>query len=224
MRPGLRDRLPLWLQTRCAVEPRALAALVVVLLGAAGFAGWELWSGRPEPVRVPAAVAAPAADPAPPSSSSPSSPSPPAGAERGHVLVDVAGEVSEPGVHRLPAGSRVADALTAAGGVRSGTDTVALNRARVLLDGEHILVGVTPPPGGPPVKGGAGPGPVPGPVSLNTATVEDLDTLPGIGPVLARKIVDHRTEQGGFRTVEQLRDVGGIGDSRFAELENRVVP
>ncbi|MEE1928414.1 ComEA family DNA-binding protein [Streptomyces sp. TRM 70351] len=223
---AVRERLPLWLQSRCAVEPRALAALLLVLLLAAGFGAYELWSGRPAPVPVPEATGpGPTAQP-PPSTG----PEPPAGpspaAESGHVLVDVAGTVREPGVHRLRAGARVADALAAAGGVRPGTDTAGLNRARVLADGEHIVVGVTPTPvpAGPAPPGGTAAGGGSAVVSLNTATVEQLDTLPGIGPVLARQIVEHRTRHGGFRSVDDLRDVRGIGESRFADLAPRVTP
>ncbi|MGD9482977.1 ComEA family DNA-binding protein [Streptomyces sp. TRM70308] len=200
------------------MEPRSLVALLGVLLAAAGFAGYQWWDGRPEPVAAPPAAVREAAAPDP---GPRASPAPRAG--QVHVLVDVVGRVREPGVHRLVAGARVADALAAAGGVEPGADTVGLNRARVLTDGEHLLVDVTPPPGAPPAPGAPGGG-EPGPVSLNTATAAQLDTLPGIGPVLAQAIVDHRTEQGGFRSVDQLREVRGIGESRFAELESRVTP
>lgn len=144
------------------------------------------------------------------------------------VVVDVSGKVRRPGVLRLPVGARVVDALRAAGGVPPGTDTTGLNRARVLMDGEHVVVGVpvaAAPPGALPVAAPQGvPGSVgaEGPVSLNTATVEQLDTLPGVGPVLARHIVEHRTQRGGFRSVEELREVRGIGDRRFADLRPRV--
>ncbi|MFG3040373.1 helix-hairpin-helix domain-containing protein [Streptomyces sp. NPDC048330] len=146
------------------------------------------------------------------------------------VVVDVGGKVLRPGVLTLPAGSRVADALEAAGGARPGADLTALNRARVLFDGEQVLVGL---PGAPPggaaagagASGGAGGGGGPGaPLSLSTATVEQLDTLPGVGPVLAQHIVDHRVEHGGFRSVAELREVNGIGERRFAELEPLVRP
>ncbi|MFD3546405.1 helix-hairpin-helix domain-containing protein, partial [Streptomyces sp. NPDC058655] len=138
------------------------------------------------------------------------------------VVVDVGGKVREPGVRRLPAGSRVEDALAAAGGVRPGADTTGLNRARVLVDGEQVLVGVPVPPQAQPPPGGAGPGP--GPLSLGSATVEQLDGLPGVGPVLARHIVDFRTARGGFRSVEELRQVNGIGERRFADLRPLVRP
>jgi competence protein ComEA len=157
-------------------------------------------------------------------------------------VVDVSGKVREPGVHRLPAGSRVADALKAAGGVRPGTDIGGLNRARFLVDGEQVVVGAPSAAGpgaagvpgvpGAGVAGGSGSAVVgPGgavapvtPVALNTATLEQLDTLPGVGPVLAQHIIDHRSRHGGFRSVDELREVNGIGDRRFADLRNLVRP
>ncbi|MFI8911646.1 helix-hairpin-helix domain-containing protein [Streptomyces sp. NPDC053513] len=235
----LRDRTPVWMQTRCGLEPRALAALTVVLLVAAGLAGAYFWTGRPEPVRAPALVhaAAPvAAVPAPrsgPGAASGPGPGPVrgTGAAGARVVVDVGGKVRRPGVLTLPAGSRVADALRAAGGAEPGADLTGVNRARVLFDGEQILVGLpgTPVTGSGPngsTSGGSGPGGgVPGaPLSLNTATAEQLDGLPGVGPVLARHIVDHRTEHGGFRSVAELREVNGIGERRFADLEPLVRP
>ncbi|MFZ4301188.1 helix-hairpin-helix domain-containing protein [Streptomyces cinereoruber] len=239
---GARDRLPLWVQTRCGLEPRTLAALTVVLLVAAGLAGGYFWTGRPEPVRAPELVRAAPATVAPAGRSGPEPeareeagppPVPPAPSvsSAGKVVVDVGGKVRRPGVLTLPAGSRVADALRAAGGVRSGADLTGINRARVLSDGEQVLVDVPgaqvagPGPGSGGGAGGTGGGSVPGtPVSLNTATVEQLDTLPGVGPVLAQHIVDHRTEHGGFRSVAELREVTGIGERRFADLEPLVRP
>ncbi|GGP91408.1 MULTISPECIES: ComEA family DNA-binding protein [Streptomyces] len=220
-RLAVRERLPVWLQARCAVEPRTVAAVGVVLVAAVGFAGQQYWSSRPREVTAPA-LAAPAVVPAGATASA----GPPAaaggGAAPARIVVDVGGKVREPGVRRLPAGSRVEDALAAAGGVRPGTDTTGLNRARVLVDGEQVLVGVNataqPPPGG------AVGGPPAGPLSLGSATVEQLDGLPGVGPVLAQHIVDFRTARGGFRSVEELRQVNGIGERRFADLRTLVRP
>jgi competence protein ComEA len=121
----------------------------------------------------------------------------------------------------------VADALRAAGGVRPGVNTEGLNRARFLVDGEQVLVGapvgaVAPPgPAGEAASGPAGAGPA-APVSLNTATVDQLDSLPGVGPVLARHIIDYRTQHGGFRSVDELREVNGIGGRRFSDLRDLV--
>lgn len=220
---AVRERLPVWLQARCGVEPRAVGAVAVVLVAAVGFAGQQYWSARPRAVTAPAVVA-PAAVPVAAAMGVPV-PAPaggPGGVSAGsaaRIVVDVGGKVRDPGVRRLPAGSRVEDALAAAGGVRPGTDTTGLNRARVLVDGEQVLVGV---PGLPPA--GAGPGQASGPLSLGSATVDQLDGLPGVGPVLAQHIVDFRTARGGFRSVEDLRQVNGIGERRFADLRGLVRP
>ncbi|MFC9298308.1 helix-hairpin-helix domain-containing protein [Streptomyces sp. NPDC057011] len=216
-RLAVRERLPVWLQARCAVEPRTVAAVGVVLAAAVGVAAQQYWSARPQPVTAPAVVAPGGVSATAPALAATGATPGPAGAG-GRVVVDVSGAVREPGVRRLPAGSRVEDALAAAGGVRPGTDTSGLNRARVLVDGEQVLVGAPaqPPPGGA--------GPSPGPVSLGTATVEQLDGLPGVGPVLAQHIVDFRTANGGFRSVEELRQVNGIGERRFADLRTLVRP
>ncbi|MFE5596178.1 helix-hairpin-helix domain-containing protein [Streptomyces sp. NPDC056549] len=239
----LRDRTPVWVQTRCGLEPRALGALTVVLLVAAVVAGGYFWTGRPEPVRAPelvraaAPVAPETAVPAPGAGSGAGSGvgsgvgagvpgGPGAGASAGaRVVVDIGGKVRRPGVLTLPAGSRVADALRAAGGAEPGADLTGVNRARVLFDGEQVLVGLPGAPAGGSGPGGGAGGGAPGvPLSLNTATAEQLDGLPGVGPVLAQHIVDHRTEHGGFRSVGELREVDGIGERRFADLEPLVRP
>ena len=142
------------------------------------------------------------------------------------LVVAVGGKVRKPGLVRLPPGARVADALEAAGGAEPGVDVTALNLARKVVDGELIMVGATPPPGAVPPGGGAG-GPAAGPtaggpINLNTATLADLDSLPGVGPVLAQRILDARTAQGGFRAVSDLRKVDGIGDSRYEQLKDLV--
>ncbi|MFJ7626241.1 helix-hairpin-helix domain-containing protein [Streptomyces sp. NPDC097595] len=228
---AVRERLPMWVQLRCGLEPKTLAALAVVLVAAAVFAGMHFWSARPEGVRAPDMVGEAVHAPAPEAAADADEegggrpePSPgPAAGPGGQIVVDVSGKVRDPGLRRLAAGSRVDDALTAAGGARPGTDLAGLNRARVLMDGEQIVVGVPPAPvpapgvGGPAAEGG-------GPVSLNTATAEQLEGLPGVGPVLAQHIVDYRTQHGGFRSVEELREVNGIGDRRFADLRPRVRP
>ncbi|TRV82126.1 ComEA family DNA-binding protein [Streptomyces sp. 130] len=219
----------MWVQLRCGLEPRTLAALAVVLVAAAVLAGTHFWSARPADVRAPDTVGeaahAPAPDAAPEDGGRPE-PSPgaaPTAGAGGQIVVDVSGKVRDPGLRRLPAGSRVDDALTAAGGARPGTDLAGLNRARVLMDGEQIVVGAPPVPA--PAPGGlAGDGAGAGPVSLSTATAEQLEGLPGVGPVLAQHIVDYRTQHGGFRSVDELREVNGIGDRRFADLRPRVRP
>jgi competence protein ComEA len=220
---ALRERLPVWVQLRCGLEPRTLAALAVVLVAAAVFAAQHFWAGRPQALRPPELVHQGAAVKAGERAHSPGPPQPEA--ERAaRIVVDVSGKVLRPGVLRLPAGSRVADALAAAGGARPGTDLTGLNRARVLMDGEQVVVGVPVPPGAAGTGAIASAGAAAGPVSLNSATVEQLESLPGVGPVLAQHIVDHRTQHGGFRSVDELRDVNGIGDRRFADLEKLVRP
>jgi competence protein ComEA len=129
------------------------------------------------------------------------------------VVVAVMGRVHTPGLVELPAGSRVADAIAAAGGALPDTDLSTLNLARKLTDGELITVGV------PAAVVDGGPA---GPLNLNTATVEQLQELPGVGPVLAARIVDYRQRQGGFRSVEELLNVAGIGDAKYAELASLV--
>lgn len=233
---ALRERMPLWLQTRCGLERRSVAALSVLLVVAAVFAVQHFWSGRTQPVAAPEVVREAAAygagkpEPAtgdPATTDEPESRTAPTATAGPEIVVDVGGKVRDPGIHSLPAGSRVADALRAAGGVRPGTKTDGLNRARFLVDGEQVIVGASappPPPGAGTASGGqAGAGPA-APVSLNTATTDQLETLPGVGPVLAQHIVDYRTQHGGFRSVDQLREVNGIGERRFADLRELVRP
>jgi len=140
------------------------------------------------------------------------------------LVVHVAGGVVRPGVYHLPAGSRVDDAITAAGGPVPGVDIDAVNRAAPLTDGQRVRVPLpgepAPPPDDVPVPTTTPGAPPPAaPVNLNTATVEQLETLPGVGPAIAAAIVEQRTRVGGFKTVRDLLDVRGIGESRLAQLE-----
>ncbi|WP_436839846.1 helix-hairpin-helix domain-containing protein [Streptomyces albogriseolus] len=227
--PALRERLPLWVQARCGLERRGVVALSALLVLALVFAVQHFWTGRTQPVRAPEVVrAAPAAqgegaDGGGGPSGAPGSFGQAGGTAAPEIMVDVSGKVRDPGVHRLPAGSRVEDALKAAGGVRPGTKTGGLNRARFLVDGEQVVVGGPASAPAAPAGTGTAAGPT-APVSLNTATVDQLDTLPGVGPVLAQHIVDYRTRNGGFRSVDELREVNGIGDRRFADLRDLVRP
>ncbi|MFJ2826748.1 helix-hairpin-helix domain-containing protein [Streptomyces sp. NPDC087263] len=233
--PAVRERMPLWLQSRCGLERRSVVALSVLLVVAAVFAVQHFWVGRTQSVRAPEVVraAAPFGEAAGQAKQQELAPdaaagSPgPVGAAGTVIVVDVSGKVRSPGLQRLRTGSRVEDALRAAGGVRPGTNTEGLNRARLLVDGEQVAVGVPALVGGSGTAGSAasvgGAAPA-APVSLTTATVEQLDGLPGVGPVLAQHIVDYRTQNGGFRSVDELREVNGIGDRRFADLRNLVRP
>ncbi|MEU6342800.1 ComEA family DNA-binding protein [Streptomyces sp. NPDC046977] len=222
-RPALTERLPTWFALRCGMEPRTALALAVVLVLALGFAAHHFWTGRPRTVAVPPAVSTlPPAVPAPASANS-RTPRPEPGPQA-VLVVDVAGKVRRPGLRRLPTGARVADALRAAGGALPGADTSALNLARRLADGEQIVVGRAAAPGMAALAApGAAPA-TPAAVSLNGATADQLDTLPGVGPVLARHILEYRAQHGGFTSVDQLRDVTGIGDRRFADLKPLVTP
>ncbi|MFB9235899.1 ComEA family DNA-binding protein [Plantactinospora siamensis] len=219
---------------RSAFDPgrpgvRALAAVVAVVVGGAAF--WA-WRARPDVDPVPVAgvpSAASGRDPSP----SETDPGPTGASPGAEVVVAVAGKVRRPGLVRLPAGARLADAIDAAGGALPGVDVALLNPARRLVDGELVAVGVTPPaagepavPGGAPgggQPGAAGPGgPVAGgKVNLNTATLAELDALPGVGPVLAQRILDRR-QQGPYRSVSDLRQVEGIGQSRYEDLKDLV--
>jgi competence protein ComEA len=139
--------------------------------------------------------------------------------------VHVAGAVHRPGVYRLRAGARVVDAVRRAGGARRGADLSAINLAQKLEDGRQVLVMKRAPGGavaaGPGVPGLPGTAPAP-PVDLNTATLEQLDTLDGVGPATAQKILEYRQEHGGFGSVEELGQVSGIGPKRLAALRDHV--
>lgn len=218
---------------RRGVKALAVVALVVVLIAAV-----IAWRARPKQQPVAAEAVAVAGTPTEPGGTTldggaagpdgtAGSGNPVAsgatGASPGEVVVAVAGKVRKPGLVRLPAGARVADALEAAGGALPGTDVALLNLARKVTDGELILVGVTAPPAQPAAPGGAGqPTQSGGMVNLNTATLAELDALPGVGPVLAQRILNHRDQHGGFRAVSDLRQVDGIGDARYEQLKELV--
>ena len=149
-----------------------------------------------------------------------SSAGPSTGAAPGTVTVDVAGKVRHPGIAVLDAGSRVVDALEAAGGARPGVDLTGLNLARVLVDGEQVVVGGPAPSGAaasasPPAGDPSGPVTL---VNLNTATESELDTLPEVGPVTAASILQWRDQHGGFTSVDELLEVDGIGEVTLGKL------
>jgi competence protein ComEA len=145
---------------------------------------------------------------------------------RGELYVHVAGAVRRPGVYRLPAGSRVEVAVRRAGGASRRGDAGAVNLAAPLEDGQQVVVPVRGP--AQPAAGATGAsapgGPPAAPISLSSATPEQLDTLDGIGPKLAAKIIEYRDEHGGFRSIDQLRDVEGIGEKRFEALRESLRP
>lgn len=137
------------------------------------------------------------------------------------LVVDVVGRVRRPGVYRLATGARVLDAVHAAGGMLPGVAPQSVNLAARVSDGQLIAVGiaVAADPGAPPATGASA---ASGPVDLNTAGAEQLDALPGVGPVLAQHILDYRAAHGAFRSVDQLTSVAGIGPAKFATLRGLV--
>jgi competence protein ComEA len=197
---GIRD----WL---AGLSRRELVLLVA--LGLVGLGGAGLWYVRslPAPVAVRTAPASPEVSPTP-----------------AVLFVHVAGWVRRPGVYELPEGDRVIDAIERAGGPRRGAETSALNLAALLTDGQQVLVpGPAPPPGT-----GAAPGstdgttPAPTLVNVNSAAAEELETLPGIGEVLAQAIISYREEHGPFAAVDELEEVSGIGPATLEEIRDLV--
>jgi len=204
---------------RWRIEPSAALLLAAVAVAVAGWFGWSAL--RPEPAPIEVSLEG-QGEPWPDASLSPATPdvgasTPEASAE---VVVDVQGAVARPGVHRLPAGSRVVDAVAAAGGPVAGGAAPGLNLARVLVDGEQLVVGAAeaadPAAAGPAGSAGAVAGE--GKVDLNRASLPELDGLPGVGPVLAQRILDFRAKVGRFRSVEELREVSGIGERTYTRL------
>lgn len=170
-----------------------LTAVAVVIAGvAAAFLLWPAPTAAPQVV-----VAAPRADTT-------------------TITVHASGAVSAPGLVSLPSGSRVADAVVAAGGALPGADLAALNLAAPLVDGQQLVVPYEVPVDGTAVAAD-------GRVRINTADATALEGLPGVGPVLAQRIVAHRTAHGPFATVEDLLDVPGIGESKLAALRESVI-
>ncbi|MEI7797426.1 MAG: helix-hairpin-helix domain-containing protein [Actinomycetes bacterium] len=137
------------------------------------------------------------------------------------LIIDVAGKVKNPDVYELPQGSRVIDAIKAAGGVGKGADSSGVNMARLLEDGEQIYIESSSSPThslSSTSRGTRG-----GKVNLNRANLAELDGLPGVGPVLAARIIEWRSKNGNFKSVDELRRVSGIGDAKFNELKEVVV-
>jgi len=189
-------------------EAGALAVLGLLLLIGAGLAYMR---------------ARPAAAVAPPSGAVSASASPGASAAPANtIVVDVVGAVRKPGVYDFAQGARVVDAVRQAGGFLPDAEPQAINLARPLVDGEQIVVpkkGETP--AGPATGGGAAQQPG-GKVNINNASVSDFDGLPGIGPVLAQKIVDYRDQHGPFHSVQDLMKVSGIGQKKFDSLKDLI--
>ena len=176
-----------------------LAALTIVLIGA-----WSLSRGGSAPEPPPAAIEVSSA----------------AGEAGARVVVHVAGAVRRPGVYRMRSDARVSEAVDRAGGATRRADVSQVNLAAKVEDGRQVLVPAKVRAAG---GGGAAPAPQEGvPLNLNTATLEQLDELDGIGPATAQSILDYREEHGGFGSVEELGHVPGIGDVRLASLREQV--
>jgi competence protein ComEA len=231
---------------------RVLAAIGIAVLVAALVTGWWVLSSRPRQLAVrsssmeAAAIGtahsggvrvAASAMPAHGSAQASAQVSAQPAQSPSAVVVDVEGKVRHPGVYHLSAGARVVDAVRAAGGVRHGASSNAVNLAAPVRDGEQVRIGVhgagvrgagtqAGTSGG--SRGGSGGGAVPGtagstaPVELNSATLPQLETLPGVGPVLAQRILDWRSQHGHFTSVDQLTQVSGIGPATFADLRDAV--
>ena len=201
---------------------RASRGFVVPLLGAAALLGGyrlvERWP-RPEPVAIvvpPTATAAPSVAPT-----------------LAPLTVHIVGAVERPGVYALPAGSRLDDLVRRAGGLAADADVERVNLADYLRDAQQVHIprrGSTPPPAPTPLGGGPAAGSRAGPgvavsgglVNVNTATQAELDTLPGIGPAYAERIIAYREAHGGFQRLEELLEVSGIGPARYAQIQDLV--
>ncbi len=193
---------------------------VVVALAAAAITGWvvvRVVSGpAPAPVELVAGTPIPSAV-----ASSSSNGAAPAVAvsPAAQLVVHVIGDVRRPGLVRLAPGSRVADAVAAAGGLTRGGGSGALNLARLVVDGEQIVVSPDAAPSADPAAAGSATTAV---INLNTATAVDLDTLPGVGLVMSARILEWRTAHGRFSSVDQLREISGIGARTFERLAPHV--
>ncbi|GAB3593851.1 hypothetical protein GCM10027446_16700 [Angustibacter peucedani] len=226
---------------RTGVSPRAVVGLLVVALAVAGVLGVRVLLARSRSAPVPMAPAGvqtplvPVAAVPSASVTATATTASAAGARAtaaAPLVVHVVGRVRHAGVVRLPPGSRVEDAVEAAGGAAPGADLAAVNLARLVVDGEQVVVprpgepavaaaGPAAPAGGAAASSSAGgtPGGAAGEVvDLNTATTDQLDVLPGVGPVLAGRIVEWRTTHGRFSTVDELSEVSGIGDKAMERL------
>ena len=208
----LRERL-------AELERRELVGLFVI--GAVIVAACLVWYWRslPRPVRIEAAASgSDASHPGSASAGPAASPTP--GPE---LVVDVAGWVRHPGVYRFHQGDRVIDAIQAAGGAKPGANLAAINEAALLQDAQQVLVARRGAGSGGAGGGGSGgAGTAGGKINLNTATLDQLETLPGIGEVIGQRIIDYREQHGPFHSVDDLLDVSGIGPSHLADVKDLV--
>lgn len=219
--------VPETMRGRVALGPPQLALVAVLVAVGLALTTWWVVRGDPRQVAAPVAaqpvpgLATPAPGSVPVPGAAPATGTAAAAGEK--VTVDVAGKVRRPGIVVLDAGSRVVDAIEAAGGARPRVDLTGLNLARLLVDGEQVLVGLAAPAGvaGAGVAGSAPPA-AGALVNLNTATTVELESLPEVGPVTAAAILAWREEHGGFTAVEELLEVDGIGDATLATIAPHV--
>ena len=224
----LHDRLPPTLQGRVQLGASHLSVVAFIVAAALAATCWWVLKADGSTTSVPsrgtrpaeaspALLVTPAASPAAPPSTSPAASGAPS--PSGTIIVDVAGKVRRPGIATLPLGARVVDALRAAGGTRRGVALGSLNLARVLTDGEQIVVGLPAPAG---VAASAASAPTgsaaPALVNINTAGQTELETLPGVGPVTAQAILKWRSDNGAFKAVDELLEVSGIGQATLAKI------
>lgn len=196
------------------LRPSYRSFILVLAVTLAVLAGLYYLLRRPEPRAIAFNTPAPRPTPTPP-----------------QLMVDVRGAVAKPGLYGLPKGSRAQDALTAAGGTTAEANLDRVNLAKLLTDGDQVLVPtrtaqssrVTSPTGadGPVVA--TGPTATPGKININTASTSELDTLPGIGPTIAQRIVDYRKTNGPFKRIEDLKNVAGIGDKSFEQIKDLII-
>ncbi len=234
-RERLADRVPATLRGRVRLTGAHLAFLALAVAAGLALAAW--WSVRSATTSTPAppvptvvaGLETPASGTLPAGGGLPSGVLPTAGATgaaapAATVVVDVAGAVRRPGIVVLGVGARVVDALEAAGGARPWVDLGTLNQARLLVDGEQIVVGGPLAPGGVAASAAAHPTGPDGTtlIDLNTATGPQLEELPGVGPVTAQSILDWRAEHGGFTSVDELLEVDGIGPATLADVAPHV--
>lgn len=193
------DEIQLWWRDLdfSSNQRRALAVLAGIAISASAL--FIFWPEKSEPIKtIPISVSPPT------------------------IIVDVTGEVSKPGVYKLPPDARVMDAIEAAGAAKTSADLTLLNLARPLKDGEQIYVDRKFSTQAVAKHRARSATVNSGPVNVNRATIKELDRLPGIGPVIAQRIIDYRNLNGSFTAIEDLRKVNGIGGSKFEKIKNSI--
>ena len=196
--------LPRWF---ASWDPRARKAALVLIAGLAVVIAWWWWSGQPQPVQT-SATSAGVSTEVSTAASAEVDPELALDAVTGTVVVHVVGKVMQPGVVELPIGSRVQDAIEAVGGATKDKALESVNLARPVVDGEQIIVGV-------PTEGATS-----STISINSASVDQLDELPGVGPAIAERIVKWREENGPFTSIDELTEVSGIGPSILEQIRD----